>query len=383
MSIKRIKDLPEGSGSLTNDDLFVFMDNPSGNGVTKKISLNQLRSVLGTGTGSSFVDVPIDDNITYGRRNQQWVDLTTPANLQIRRGTESEINQIIPLSGEPVWTIDTKNFRVGDGSTYGGWSIGLQDTDRYVFCESKDSIANKYAAAKALMPGGNVKSSGNRATLIVMPGIYNEPAPLNINEEFVDIIGLGSIKKYRGCACSVNIPSGINVTANNVRLIGLETSLFNIDFNKPLQIIENCKANESLSFGSTGEIAGTYINCEGVDASFGSVYSLLNGTFYNCKAGYGSFANDSSVLTGQFINCEAGDESFGFLSCTVSGIFENCIAGHSSFGGGPNSVSAGLFLSCRLTGGSFNPPSNGGKYRYCIDGNNDPYNNPEPTIVGG
>lgn len=382
MSIKRINQFPEGSGSLTADDVFLFMDDPSSAAVTKKISLNQLSEVLGAGT--SFEDVPLSDNIIYGRRNQQWVDLTTPANLQIRRGTESEINQIIPLSGEPVWTIDTKNFRVGDGSTYGGWSIGLQDTDRYVFCESKDSIANKYAAAKALMPGGNVKSSGNRATLIVMPGIYNEPAPLNINEEFVDIIGLGSIKKYRGCECSVYIPSGINMSANNVKVVGLETSLFFISHNKPLQIIENCKSNVSDSFGSAGGIInGTFIHCEGVEGCFGSMFTTLSGKFENCKSGHSSFGYDQSILTGSFINCEAGDESFGSFYSTASGIFENCVGGYSSFGGGEGSIPAGLFLSCRLTGGSFNPPSNGGKYRYCIDGNNDAYNNPEPTIVGG
>ncbi|NBP01296.1 MAG: hypothetical protein EBU90_14365 [Proteobacteria bacterium] len=42
MSIKRINQLPDGSGNLSNDDLFIFMDNPSSDGVTKKISLSQL-----------------------------------------------------------------------------------------------------------------------------------------------------------------------------------------------------------------------------------------------------------------------------------------------------------------------------------------------------
>ena len=37
MGIIRVNDLPEGSGSLSNDDIFLFMDNPSGNGVTKKL----------------------------------------------------------------------------------------------------------------------------------------------------------------------------------------------------------------------------------------------------------------------------------------------------------------------------------------------------------
>jgi len=30
MSIKRINEFPEGSGSLSNDDVFLFMDDPTG-----------------------------------------------------------------------------------------------------------------------------------------------------------------------------------------------------------------------------------------------------------------------------------------------------------------------------------------------------------------
>jgi|688.fasta_scaffold24674_5 hypothetical protein len=55
MSVKRIKEFPEGSGSLTNDDIFLFMDNPSGGGVTKKISLSEISSAIGGGGGGTSV----------------------------------------------------------------------------------------------------------------------------------------------------------------------------------------------------------------------------------------------------------------------------------------------------------------------------------------
>lgn len=51
MSIKRINEFPDGSGLLTPDDVFLFMDDPSGSGVTKKISLNELSSAIGGGGG--------------------------------------------------------------------------------------------------------------------------------------------------------------------------------------------------------------------------------------------------------------------------------------------------------------------------------------------
>ena len=70
INIKRLKDFPEGSGSLTADDVFIFTDNPSGVGVTKKISLSQLSSALGDGGNGGYdyeIHVSqIDGNDTTG-----------------------------------------------------------------------------------------------------------------------------------------------------------------------------------------------------------------------------------------------------------------------------------------------------------------------------
>ena len=46
MSIKRLKDFPDGSGSLSDDDIFLFMDDPSGSATTKKISLSYITNGL-------------------------------------------------------------------------------------------------------------------------------------------------------------------------------------------------------------------------------------------------------------------------------------------------------------------------------------------------
>ena len=51
MTIKRIKDFPDGSGSLSNDDIMLFMDDPNAGGTTKKISVSQLSSIIGGGGG--------------------------------------------------------------------------------------------------------------------------------------------------------------------------------------------------------------------------------------------------------------------------------------------------------------------------------------------
>ena len=64
------------------------------------------------------------DGIIYGRKDGEWVDMTSPANLQVRRGTAAEVAAITPLEGEPVWSTDTKKLRIGDASTGGGIEVG-------------------------------------------------------------------------------------------------------------------------------------------------------------------------------------------------------------------------------------------------------------------
>lgn len=58
MPVYRINQFPEGSGSLSNDDVFLFMDDPSGSGVTKKISLSQINSatVVQVGNASGTIN---------------------------------------------------------------------------------------------------------------------------------------------------------------------------------------------------------------------------------------------------------------------------------------------------------------------------------------
>ena len=63
MSIKRINEFPEGSGSLSNDDIFLFMDDPSGSGITKKISLSQIGSVLSSLGGGRITLEQVQDNL--------------------------------------------------------------------------------------------------------------------------------------------------------------------------------------------------------------------------------------------------------------------------------------------------------------------------------
>lgn len=108
-NIVRLNQLPEGSGNLTGDDIFVFMDNPSGSGITKKISLSELGNAIGSAGN------PFDQ------------DLNT---------SNSPIFNEISISGSKIYGGGTNS---GDGNGYGTLELvpdsGLYGGDQYLIID--------------------------------------------------------------------------------------------------------------------------------------------------------------------------------------------------------------------------------------------------------
>jgi hypothetical protein len=172
----------------------------------------------------------------------------------------------------------------------------------------------------------------------------------------------------------------ISITANDVFVKGVDVQdkNFTIATNLNLLRVENCNGG-NFSFGgdpSSGSnpitVSGTFENCTAGNSSFGA-NGTASGVFKNCKGNLGSFAGGSgSIASGTFINCTSGDFSFGGAAA-ASGTFTDCIGGSSSFGGGIGTLTGKLFY-CRLTAGTFQTVSSGGRTYYCVDGNGDPNN---------
>ena len=323
------------------------------------------------GPAGEFGDLEApEDGVIYGRKDAEWVDMTSPANLQVRRGTAAEVAAITPLEGEPVWATDTKVLTVGDGSALGGIPVGLYDTSTYVVCRPGDSFATKYEDAKALTPNGSAKSATNRATLIVFPANYDfGTTTVTIDEEFVDIVGLGALRTYRGSLPSVFLTNssnvaGLNVTANDVRVFGIWTSArIDIASDKPLQVFECCRANGTQGSFSANIVSGTFINCQGPSDSFAGQGEGqdVSGTFVNCTGGFGSNfgSGQGAVASGRFINCTG---VFGTATC--SGTFWHCEGNFA-----PSGNLSGKLYYCRKTAGTtFKALTAPGAIRFCIDG---------------
>jgi hypothetical protein len=213
-----------------------------------------------------------------------------------------------------------------------------------------------------------------------MPGNYSLSTQWNINTEFVDVIGLGSSPKNPKVIITSSATTGINVTANDVRIIGLQVSAgsfpIEIATNKPLQYFQNCTAN-GTGFGRatiSGQIYnGTFVNCvatNGFGYSTNGSRPTAAGTFIKCNATNG-FAGSAgafnsggfSIASGTFIDCTASV----FARDDFTGVAKNCVAGADSFG--PR-VNTGQIIKCKKTSGAFPTLTGSGFIRFSLDGSN-------------
>ena len=215
-----------------------------------------------------------------------------------------------------------------------------------------DALNDDQAANFATQLSTEAEAKSVRTTVIVAPGDYTFETPFQVDAEGIDIVSLTGNADI--------LLSGINVTANDVYLKGLNcgTNAFNIDNN-----LDKLKCE----------------NCIGGDYSFGTDSNFCAGTFIKCVAGNNSFGGSEfsagHVISGStFINCIGGTGCFGGNGGYFIGEAINCIGGSDSFGGGDGELS-GIVKYCQLTSGTFPTVSGNGHVLYCINGDNTPATN--------
>ena len=87
MTIKKINQFPEGSGSLSNDDIFLFMDDPSGSALTKKVSVSVLQSgLIQSNTGLVNNSIGITNMISISQSNYDALATKDPNTIYIING---------------------------------------------------------------------------------------------------------------------------------------------------------------------------------------------------------------------------------------------------------------------------------------------------------
>jgi hypothetical protein len=343
-------------------------------------------------------------------------NFTTPTLDEVLSIGNSAGANDIDLNNNDLLNVNNINLTTINGSPYSPSSLG---GTTYIFVSANGTaIENAAELQTAYTQAATLSSSAtNRITILCAPGYYDfESSVFTMSTQYIDLVSLDGNRSI--IFNSTNSAGTISITANDVYVKGVdvETKNFTIGNNLNLLKIENCKGGNS-SFGGGGTVSGTFTNCEGGVNSFGGGVNA-SGTFTNCKGDSFSFGG-GGIASGTFINCSGGTASFGgaaSLSCTASGTFKNCTATSGSFGGGVASgtfidcigeeycfggavsggTASGTFINCiggdssfgnnftgtltgklyycRLTTGSFNTVSGGGRTVYCIDGNNNTNN---------
>lgn len=196
--------------------------------------------------------------------------------------------------------------------------------------ENGQLLIDSYQSAGSLTPNGAALSINNRAVVAVGCGVYTLPQELELDTDFVDVVGLSNNTQGNSTAVkfSVRIEGNVNVTASDVYLNGLH--IFG-----------------SLYCGTSAN--QVFVGCLGTSSSFSTKAGggIIQGTFINCRGGSGSFAYNEEAA-GVYIDCLGEDNSFGAPSGTASGAFTRCIAGSYSFGGA--GVASGTFVDCTSNG---------------------------------
>jgi len=276
--------------------------------------------------------------------------------------------------------IDTVSAYVGLGGTQYVF-VAANGTD----LQNAAELQAAYVTAQGMSP-----SITNRITVIAAPGSYNfSTANFEMNTDYIDLVSLDGNKSI-----VFNGSNTIEITTNDVFVRGVDVGLLNFTIANSLNLlrVENCSGG-NRSFGRGGTASGTFTDCTGGDESFGGAFGTASGTFTDCTGGVYSFGGDGGTASGTFTNCTGGDNSFGdggtasgtFTDCiggyaafggnggTASGTFTNCIGAVYSFGGSGGTLSGFLYY-CRLTSGTFETVSGGGRTVLCIDGSNNQNN---------
>lgn len=200
MSIKKINEFPDGSGSLSIDDVFLFVDDPSGNGITKKISLSQISNAIG---GGGVGGNPFDQDLNT-TNSPSFVSISLPNTTTIATGTFD--NQTYGNGGISLNCVVGYELNWQGGHLKSTVDNGL--TSANIWCDSPiefqgAGIDNMQIDSSGItFPDGTTQNSANITTA-------------NITDFSTNVSGLLPVQEIvSGSGISVNNISGV-VTINS------------------------------------------------------------------------------------------------------------------------------------------------------------------------
>jgi len=272
MPIQRIDEFPEGSGSLSNDDVFLFMDDPSGSGITKKISLSQIsNSIGGGGNAFNIGNIDLHNGGTQSAQILQFNDSSKQSVITGPTPAENSNAQRLIIQGQ-------KNSGVYEGGDVYVWG-GDADTnggDIKIYAGDADSESAGTGGYVNIDGGTGATNGGN----IEITAGYSAGGQAGD----IDIVG-GPTSS--GVAGDVNIKTN-NSTNNWIFSPNGSFTLPNGNFIQSqagqgetnIQIVDNSSPFKIYTNASTGAKEWRYDTSGNLTLPQGSILSETNNTLF-------------------------------------------------------------------------------------------------------
>ena len=206
--------------------------------------------------------------------------------------------------------------------------------------------------------------------------LVNSQKEIYVTQDIIDtvsaFVGLGGTQYVFVAANGTDVQNAAELQAAYVTAQGMSPSITNR--------ITVIAAPGNYDFSTANFVMSTqYIDLVSLDGNRSIVFNGLNTIDITADdvfvrgvdVGTLTFTLANSLNLLRVENCQGGDYSFGGFG-TASGVFTNCIGGNLSFG--KIGILNGFLYYCRLTLGTFQTVSGGGRTVLCIDGNNNQNN---------
>lgn len=264
MPVLKVNEFPDGSGNLTSDDVFLFVDDPTSSGVTKKISLSNLIDTIGvvtvSGSGAPF-NVTTVDLHNGGVQNAQVLQFTDTDYQSVITGPTpaSGINaQRIIIQGQRA----QGNAEGGDVYLWGG-DANANGGDIKIYAGDADNNESPGYGGYINIDAGNGFDSGG--TLSLSAGAStNAGGHVYITAGYAQSGQAGSVE-IGGGSTSGGMPGPVIVRTNN------NTHTWTFNSSGDLEVPGNIQLNNGTTLA-----VGTFDNSTGGN----------NGISLNCYVGY-------------------------------------------------------------------------------------------------
>jgi hypothetical protein len=222
--------------------------------------------------------------------------------LQIRRGTAAQLANITPVIGELIYTTDTQEVYVGDGSTSGGIPIAVGGSGNV---SGTNLLTGGQVSATGNVTGGNIRTGGQVSATGNITGNYflgNGSQLTGINTSAANASTLtGSTLSSNVTTSSLTTVGTLgslsvsgNVTGGNIATGGIVSATGNITGGNI-----SATNHTGLTVSVTGNVTGGNIATGGVLSVTGA--ATANGTITGGNIATVGYVSATGNVTGSYI----------------------------------------------------------------------------------